>query len=96
MLLLGAIKGVLVGMVLSFIDVLMRAAAPQRTFLGTLPGKAGFFPIDRVSGAQALPHIVLYRFSGSLFSPTSAASRRTSRARCSLIRRPSSSTAAPS
>ena len=67
MLLLGAIKGVLVGMVLSFIDVLMRAAAPQRTFLGTLPGKAGFFPIDRVSGVQALPHIVLYRFSGSLF-----------------------------
>ena len=66
-LLLGAIKGVLVGMVLSFIDVLMRAAAPQRTFLGTLPGKAGFFPIDRVSGVQALPHIVLYRFSGSLF-----------------------------
>ena len=55
------------GMVLSFIDVLMRAAAPQRTFLGTLPGKAGFFPIDRVSGVQALPHIVLYRFSGSLF-----------------------------
>ena len=54
-------------MVLSFIDVLMRAAAPQRTFLGTLPGKAGFFPIDRVSGVQALPHIVLYRFSGSLF-----------------------------
>jgi anti-anti-sigma regulatory factor len=66
-LLLGAIKGVLVGMVLSFIDVLMRAAAPQRTFLGTLPGKAGFFPIDRVSGVQALPHIMLYRFSGSLF-----------------------------
>ena len=61
------IKGVLVGMVLSFIDVLMRAAAPQRTFLGTLPGKAGFFPIDRVSGVQPLPHIVLYRFSGSLF-----------------------------
>lgn len=66
-LLLGAIKGVLVGMVLSFVDVLMRAAAPQRTFLGTLPGKAGFFPIDRVSGVQPLPHIVLYRFSGSLF-----------------------------
>lgn len=66
-LLLGTIKGVLVGMVLSFVDVLMRAAAPQRTFLGTLPGKAGFFPIDRVSGVQALPHIVLYRFSGSLF-----------------------------
>lgn len=66
-LLLGAIKGVLVGMVLSFVDVLMRAAAPQRTFLGTLPGKSGFFPIDRVSGVQPLPHIVLYRFSGSLF-----------------------------
>ena len=53
-LLLGAIKGVLVGMVLSFIDVLMRAAAPQRTFLGTLPGTGGFFPIARVSGVQAL------------------------------------------
>ena len=66
-LLLGAIKGVLVGMVLSFVDVLMRAAAPQRTFLGTLPGKSGFFPIDRVSGVQPLPRIVLYRFSGSLF-----------------------------
>ena len=34
--------------------------------------------------------------AAACFSPTSAAFRRTSRARCSLIRRPSSSTAAPS
>ena len=58
-LLLGGIKGVLVGVVLSLIEVLMRTAADQRTFLGKLPGKAGLFPIDRFSGVPELPHIVL-------------------------------------
>lgn len=66
-LLLGAINGVVIGVVLSFVDVIIRAAAPRRAFLGVLPGKPGFYPLDRVSGAKPLPHVVLYRFSGSLF-----------------------------
>lgn len=66
-LLLGAINGVIIGVVLSFVDVIIRAAAPRRTFLGVLPGKAGFYPLDRVTGVKPLSHVVLYRFSGSLF-----------------------------
>lgn len=66
-LLLGAINGVVLGVVLSFVDVIIRAAAPRRTFLGVLSGKAGFYALDRVTGAKPIPHVVLYRFSGSLF-----------------------------
>lgn len=65
-LLLGAIKGVLVGMVLSFIDVLMRAAAPQRTFLGTLPGQGRVLPDrsrQRCAGAAAHRALPLQRQS---------------------------------
>lgn len=66
-LLLGAINGVVLGVVLSFVDVIIRAAAPRRAFLGVLPGKPGFYALDRVTGAKPIPHVVLYRFSGSLF-----------------------------
>ena len=66
-LLLGAINGVVIGVVLSFVDVIIRAAAPRRAFLGVLPGKPGFYALDRVTGAKPLPHVVLYRFSGGLF-----------------------------
>lgn len=66
-LLLGTINGVVVGVVLSFADVILRAAAPRRGFLGVLPGKPGFYALDRVSGAREIPRLALYRFSGSLF-----------------------------
>lgn len=95
-LLLGAIKGVLVGMVLSFIDVLMRAAAPSAPSSARCRARPGS---SRSTASAACRHC---RASCSTAStavcslPTSAAFRRTSRARCSPTRRPSSSTAAPS
>lgn len=66
-LILGTIYGVLIGVVLSFADVIHRASRPRRDFLGVIPGRAGFFPIERMSEVRALDGIVIYRFSGNLF-----------------------------
>lgn len=66
-LILGTIYGVLLGVVLSFVDVIRRASNPKRDFLGAIPGKPGFYPLERMSEAQPVEGIVIYRFSGNLF-----------------------------
>ena len=63
----GTIYGVIIGIVLSFVDVLIRAAQPRRSFLGSVPGRVGYYSLDRMSGAKPLDHTIIYRFSGSLF-----------------------------
>lgn len=66
-LVLGTIFGVLIGVMLSFTAVLIRATNPPRGFLGVIPGRDGFFHRDRNRNAQAIEHVLMYRFSGSLF-----------------------------
>ena len=66
-LLFGTIYGVIIGIVLSFVDVLIRAAQPRRSFLGCIEGRLGFYCLDRMRDAKPLPGVVLYQFSGSLF-----------------------------
>ena len=66
-LVLGTIYGVIIGVLLSFADVIHRASQPKRDFLGVIPGEPGFYPQGRMSQAQPIPGVVLYRFSGSLF-----------------------------
>lgn len=66
-LVLGTIYGVIIGVVLSFADVVLRGSQPRRDFLGVISGHPGFYPLDRMGDAQPLEHAVLYRFSGSLF-----------------------------
>ena len=66
-LVLGTIYGVVIGMLLSFADVILRSSQPRRDFLGVIPDHPGFYPLDQIGDAQPLPHVVLYRFSGSLF-----------------------------
>ena len=66
-LVLGTIYGVVIGVLLSFADVILRSSQPRRDFLGVIPDHPGFYPLDQMGDAQPLPHVVLYRFSGSLF-----------------------------
>lgn len=66
-LILGTIFGVLIGVILSFLDVLIRATNPPRGFLGVISGRDGFFHMDRNRNAKPIDHVLMYRFSGNLF-----------------------------
>jgi high affinity sulfate transporter 1 len=66
-LVLGTIFGVLIGVLLSFVEVIIRATNPPRGFLGIIPGRDGFFHMNRNRQARPIEHVVIYRFSGSLF-----------------------------
>lgn len=66
-LLLGTIYGVIIGVILSFIDVFVRAVTPPRAYLGCIPGKDGFYALHRNRNARRIQHTVIYRFSGTLF-----------------------------
>lgn len=66
-LLFGTVNGVVIGVVLSFIEVALRAVTPPTTFLGRIPGQGNFFTLDRNSAARPIKHTVIYRFSGNLF-----------------------------
>jgi len=66
-LLLGTIYGVIIGVVLSFIQVIIRAVVPPKTYVGIIPGHEGFYNLKRNRNARAIKHTVIYRFSGNLF-----------------------------
>ena len=66
-LLFGTIYGVVIGVILSFFAVVVRAVAPPRAFLGQIPGHEGFYLLNRNRSARAIQNTVLYRFSGNLF-----------------------------
>ena len=66
-LLFGTVNGVIVGCVLSFMEVAIRATNPPRTFVGRINGQGNFYALDRNSNAKAIRHVIIYRFSGNLF-----------------------------
>ena len=66
-LMLGTMGGVIVGVLLSFFAVVVRAVVPPRAMLGTLSGHEGFYDLKRTRGACPIAGTVLYRFSGNLF-----------------------------
>ena len=66
-LLLGTINGVLIGMILSFVAVIKRAADPPRNFLGLVPGHGEFLALEKFKHAYPIQHVVIYRFSSNLF-----------------------------
>lgn len=66
-LLFGTVNGVVIGVVLSFIEVALRAVTPPATFLGRIPGQGNYFTLDRNSAARPIKHTIIYRFSGNLF-----------------------------
>ncbi len=66
-LLFGTIYGVLIGTGLSFIAVIRRAVAPPRNFLGIIPGREGFYSLERNKNSRPINDTIIYRFSGDLF-----------------------------
>lgn len=67
-LLVGVLFGVIVGVVLSFVDVIIRATKPPQAFLGVIDGKEGYYDMARHLDAHAVPQgITIYRFTAALF-----------------------------
>lgn len=66
-LILGTIYGVFIGIILSFVAVIIRQTNPPRTFLGKVPEKEGFYDRNRNSYACEIEGVKIYQFSESLF-----------------------------
>lgn len=66
-LVLGTVRGVMVGIVLSFFAVIVRAVTPPRALMGVIPGREGFFSLGRSRDAKPVKNAVIYRFGGNLF-----------------------------
>lgn len=66
-LLLGTVNGVIVGCLLSFWEVAVKAAQPPVCFVGRIPGHGNFHSLERNSHAHPIKNVVIYRFNGNLF-----------------------------
>lgn len=66
-LLLGTIYGVVAGILLSFVAVIIRATNPPRNFRGMIPGKQGFYDLNKNRFAWPVKQVMIYRFSENLF-----------------------------
>ena len=66
-LIFGTIFGVTVGVILSFVSIIIRTANPKRSFLGVIPGHEGFHSLERNTNSIPIKGVVLYRFSGNLY-----------------------------
>ena len=66
-LFLGTINGVLIGILLSFAEVIIRTAKPARCFLGIQPGHRHFRDLKESSQIHAVSGVLIYRFSSNLF-----------------------------
>jgi len=66
-LVLGTVNGVIVGCLLSFWEVAIRAASPPTGFVGRIPGHGNFHSLERNSHAHPVKNTVIYRFNGNLF-----------------------------
>ena len=66
-LLLGTINGVLIGMILSFSEMIIRNAKPATCFLGIQPGHRHFRDLKEGVQIHQIEGVVVYRFSSNLF-----------------------------
>lgn len=66
-LMLGTIYGVIIGIILSFVAVIIKATNPPRAFLGVIPGREGFYDMSKNRHAYEIEHVIIYQFSESLF-----------------------------
>ena len=63
----GTINGVLIGIILSFSEMIIRTAKPARCFLGIQPGHRHFRDLKEGSQIHAVEGVLIYRFSSNLF-----------------------------
>lgn len=66
-LFLGTIYGVIIGIILSFVAVVIRETNPPRAFLGSIPGRDGFYDLNKNHYAHPIEHTMIYRFNANLF-----------------------------
>lgn len=66
-LMLGTINGVLIGIILSFSEMIIRTSKPARCFLGIQPGHSHFRDLKESSQIHEVSSVVIYRFSSNLF-----------------------------
>ena len=66
-LMLGTINGVLIGIILSFTEMIIRTSKPARCFLGIQPGHQHFRDLQEGSQIHAVEGVLIYRFSSNLF-----------------------------
>ncbi len=66
-LILGTINGVLIGIILSFTEMIIRTAKPSRCFLGIQPGHRHFRDLKESHQIHAIEGVLIYRFSSNLF-----------------------------
>ena len=63
----GTIYGVVIGVILSFVNVIIRESDPPTSFLGVIPGRNHFYDLDTYAKARPIKNVIIYRFSGNLF-----------------------------
>lgn len=66
-LFLGTINGVLIGIILSFTEMIIRTAKPATCFLGIQPGHKHFRALKEGQQIHPISGVVIYRFSSNLF-----------------------------
>ncbi len=66
-LIFGTIYGVVIGVILSFVNVIIRESDPPRSFLGVVNGRGGFFNLEHNLTARPIKNVVIYRFRANLF-----------------------------
>ncbi|MCQ2407497.1 MAG: SulP family inorganic anion transporter [Oscillospiraceae bacterium] len=63
----GTVAGVVIGVILSFVELTLQTANPKRSFLGVIPGHEGFHSLERNTYAEPIRNVILYRFSSNLY-----------------------------
>lgn len=66
-LFLGTINGVLIGIILSFAEMVIRSARPASCFLGIQSGHRHFRDISESRQIHEIEGVIIYRFSSNLF-----------------------------
>jgi len=66
-LVFGTVYGVVIGVLLSFWEVAIRASVPPTALVGRILGQEDFYSLERNRAARPIRNTVIYRFSGNLF-----------------------------
>ena len=66
-LFLGTINGVLIGIILSFTEMIIRTSKPATCFLGIQPGHKHFRDLKEGHQIHPVEGVIIYRFSSNLF-----------------------------
>src|SRR5262249_19663817 len=62
----GLLRGVMIGAVISLIELLRRASRPHVAFLGRIPGTRRFSDLARHPDNEAIPGVLIFRVESAL------------------------------